>query len=162
VFAGIVPDGSSAVPVAVAAFAWKSVVHVMSEKSPFSSKTFEANHVIFDERHAAEAIYVIKSGSVEIRIGTLGDNPQVLGPLQKGDVFGELALIENRSHQAAAVTLEETTVVEIPRDEFLKRLTSLDPVMKTVVMHLVARLREMTAKYGKRRDLMWEGWERKD
>ena len=74
-----------------------------------------------------------------------------------GFVFGELALLENRSHQAAAVAVEKTEVLEVPREEFIKKLNASDPVMKTVVNHLVSRLRQITSELGKREDASWGG-----
>jgi NTE family protein len=125
-------------------------VMVMSEKTTFSRKTFEPNRTIFDEGDPADTVYILRSGAVEIRIGTRGDYPRTLTKVKVGDVFGELALLEKRSHEAAAFALEESEVLEVPRDEFIKRLNASDPVMKTVVNHLVSRLREMTSEFKKR------------
>jgi len=117
----------------------------MSENTTFSRKTFEPNHTIFDEGDPADTVFILRSGAVEIRIGTLGENPRTLTKIKVGDVFGELALLENRSHGAAAIALEKSEVLEVPREEFIKRLNASDPVMKTVVNHLVSRLQEMTS-----------------
>ena len=127
----------------------------MSETSPFKHRTFEPNCVIFSEGDPAEAVYVIKSGSVVIRIGTRGDNPQTVTTLGEGDIFGELALLENRSHSATAVAVEKTETVEVPHEEFLKRLNASDPIMKVVVNRLVLRLRELTSELEKRGDFIW-------
>lgn len=117
----------------------------MSENTTFSRKTFEPNHTIFAEGDPADTVFILRSGAVEIRIGTLGEHPRTLTKIKVGDVFGELALLENRSHGAAAIALEKSEVLEVPREEFIKRLNASDPVMKTVVNHLVSRLREMTS-----------------
>jgi len=119
-------------------------VGVMSEKTAFRHRIFEANSTIFDEGDPAETVYVLRSGAVEIRIGTRGDYPRPLARVKVGDLFGELALLEDRSHEAAAIALEKSEVLEVPREEFMKRLNASDPVMKAVVNHLVSRLKEMT------------------
>jgi len=120
----------------------------VSETESFKRRKFEPNQAIFNEGDAADTVYILRSGAVEIRIGTRGDNPRSLTTVKKiGDVFGELALLENRSHGAAAITLEASEVLEVPREEFIKRLNASDPVMKTVVNHLVSRLREMTNEF---------------
>ena len=116
----------------------------MGEKADFGRKTFEANRTIFDEGDPADAVYVLRSGAVEIRAGTRGDNPRSLATIKVGEVFGELALLEDRSHKAAAVALEKSEVLEVPRKAFLDRLNASDPIMKAVVNHLVSRLKEMT------------------
>ncbi len=119
----------------------------VSETESFKRRKFEPNQAIFNEGDAADTVYILRSGAVEIRIGTRGDNPRPLTRVKIGDVFGEMALLENRSHGAAAVTLEASEVLEVPREEFIKRLNASDPVMKTVVNHLVSRLREMTNEF---------------
>ena len=116
----------------------------MSDKPIFKKKTLAANQVIFDERSPADCVYILSSGAVEIRVGTLSDNPSRLTTIRVGDVFGELALLEDRPHRAEAIATEPTEVLEIPRKEFLDRLNAADPVMKTVVNHLVRRLQQMT------------------
>lgn len=117
---------------------------VMGEESKFRRKTYDAHRMIFDEGDEADSVYVLSKGAVEIRIGTRGDYPRPITTIKVGDVFGELALLENRCHHAAAVTLERSEVLVAPREEFLKRLNAADPVMKAVVNHLVSRMREMT------------------
>ena len=121
-----------------------------AEETAFVRKTIPANRTIFDEGDTAEKVYVLSSGAVEIRVGTLSDNPRSLTVVKIGDVFGEMALLQDRRHQAAAVTLEESEVLEVPRDEFIDRLNSADPVMRAVVNHLVSRLSEMTVDFKKR------------
>ncbi|MDP6832005.1 MAG: cyclic nucleotide-binding domain-containing protein [Alphaproteobacteria bacterium] len=115
-----------------------------AETTAFRRKIFEANQVIFDEGDSADTAYILRSGKVDIRIGTRGDNPGILTTIKVGDVFGELALMEDRAHRAAAIAMEQSEVLIIPRDEFIRRLVASDPVMKTVVSHLARRLRETT------------------
>ena len=119
----------------------------MSDETPFIRRTYPANRTVFDEGAAADTVYVLSSGAVEIRVGTLSDNPRTLTVVKVGDVFGEMALLQGRRHQAAAVTLEESEVLEVPREEFIDRLNAADPVMRAVVNHLVSRLSEMTVDF---------------
>ncbi|MDP6875222.1 MAG: Crp/Fnr family transcriptional regulator [Alphaproteobacteria bacterium] len=129
----------------------------MSDNPIFNRKRFEANQTIFDERSPAEWVYILSSGAVEIRAGTLSDNPSTRATVAVGDVFGEVALLESRPHSAAAIAIEPTEVLEIPRKEFINRLNASDPVMKTVVNHLVRRLQEMTDELEELRNAAWEG-----
>ena len=110
----------------------------------FTRKTFEPGQTVFDEGDAAETVYLLRSGAVEIRTGTRTAKPRTLAKVKVGEVFGEMALLENRSHGATAAALEKSEILEVPRDEFMKRLGALDPVMKSVVNHLMSRLRDLT------------------
>ena len=65
----------------------------MSEEKTFKRKTFPANRTIFDEGDVADTVYVLSSGAVEIRVGTLSDHPRTLTVIKVGDVFGEMAIV---------------------------------------------------------------------
>ncbi|MDP6832709.1 MAG: cyclic nucleotide-binding domain-containing protein [Alphaproteobacteria bacterium] len=109
----------------------------------FTRKSFEPSQLVFDEGDAAESVYVLRSGSVKIRVAGENGKSATLADVEIGEVFGEVALLENRSHRAKAVASEKSVVLEIPRDEFLRRLNASDPVMKSVVNHLISRLRDV-------------------
>ena len=111
----------------------------------FTRNTFEASQMIFDKGDAAESVYVLRSGLVDIRLGTRGKNASTLGQVRAGEVFGEVALLENRCHRASAIAREKSVILEIPRDEFMRRLDAADPIMKSVVGHLIARLQDITS-----------------
>mgnify|MGYP002633517101 CR=1 FL=1 len=133
---------------------------VISDISQFEVRTFEPNQVIFDEGDAAQTVYILRKGAVDIKVGTRGEAPRVLITIRPGEIFGELALLENRSHRASAVTTEKTEVLEVPHQDFLDRLDASDPVMKAVLNHLVSRLREMMSEEKSYGDVSWAGWKK--
>ncbi len=121
----------------------------MIETTTFHRRTFQPGDVIFDVGDFAGAIYTIVSGAVEIRAKSLGGDFHPVALMGRGEVFGEVALIEGRLHQGTAVAMGKTVVVEIKRREFFSRLISLDPLMKKVVVHLATSLHETTDKLKK-------------
>ena len=111
--------------------------------SDFKKLAFEPNETIFEEDQPADAVFLIVGGQVEIRTGLRDNSPQRLAVCKKGDVIGEMALIEDRPHTASAVALTRTTVLAMPRLEFMRRVKDMDPVMRGIVLTLVGRLRQM-------------------
>lgn len=105
--------------------------------------TFDANSTIFDEWDNPDRAYLIREGVVEIRTGAHGKFPQRLALRSKGDVIGEMALVDDQPRMASAIALRHTEVVEIPREDFRRRVDMLDPLMKKVILLMVGRLREM-------------------
>ena len=104
---------------------------------------------------------VVKRGRVEVRMGTLGDNPQVIGGAGPGELIGEMCLFDDTPHMASVVALEETEVNAMSRDEFLKRLDEMDPVLKTSVKMIIRRARQMAIALRKRGgDANWYAFER--
>ncbi|MBT5375144.1 MAG: cyclic nucleotide-binding domain-containing protein, partial [Rhodospirillaceae bacterium] len=108
----------------------------MANDLSFQRLTIDSHKMIFDEGDEGDAAYLISQGVVEIRQGTKGQNPQRLATLKKGDIFGEMALFDNRPRMAAAVTMEATELVAISRQEFNARMETVDPVLTKVVLYL--------------------------
>ena len=120
---------------------------------------FDKNKTIFDEGDEGDAAYLIVRGKVEIRKGVRTSQPQILATLSKGDVFGEMALFDNAARMAQAVALTKVETIRISRDEFHKRLDSVDPVMRTIVLYLVHRVRGMADQFMRKKSgVNWHEW----
>lgn len=105
--------------------------------------TFPAGAILLKEGEFGDCAYVIVDGWVEIRIGQSGPRPKTIGSRRRGDVIGEMALLDGKPHMASAVAMEETVVNAMPRDEFRRRLESMDPVMRAILKMMSDRMREM-------------------
>jgi len=99
-------------------------------------KSYKAGDVIFNEGDPAEELFVVKTGSVEIRLGN-----RLLDTLPERSIFGEMALIDHGPRSATAVAVTDTTIVPIGEKQFLF-LVSRTPFFAINVMTvLVQRLR---------------------
>lgn len=77
-------------------------------------KRFEAGERIFLENDPGEAMYVVRSGAVDII--TFG---RVLDRVGIGGIFGELALMNDAPRAAAALASQPTEVLVIDKPTFL-------------------------------------------
>ncbi len=104
--------------------------------APF--RHFDAGEKIFLEEEPATAMYMVRSGRVDvITYGTVLEN------VRSGGIFGEMALIDDEPRSAAAIAAEPTEVVAIDRPTFLAVVRD-DPQFALKVMSLLAvRLRRM-------------------
>ncbi|HPD61401.1 MAG TPA: cyclic nucleotide-binding domain-containing protein [Thermodesulfobacteriota bacterium] len=74
--------------------------------------------VIFRQGDPADCFYVIRSGKIKaVRKNEEGVETD-LGVLGPGDGFGEYALLTGTPRTASAVTLEETVVSALPKEQF--------------------------------------------
>lgn len=115
--------------------------------APRSSRTFEDGEVVFCESEAGDEAFVIVSGTVEISVGS-GKDKAVVATLGRGEVFGEMALIDDEPRMATATAVGETAVYVVPQDVFKKRLSWLaeeDRLISHIIETLVSRLREQMA-----------------
>jgi len=124
----------------------------MNEDSPFDFslldqigapyRFFDAGEKIFLEDDAADTMYMVRSGRVDvITYGTVLEN------VRAGGIFGEMALIDGGCRSAAAMATEPTEVVEIDKRTFLTIIRS-DPQFALQVMSLLAnRLRRINKEH---------------
>lgn len=129
-------------------------------KTGFETIRYEANKVIFEEGEPGDAAYLIVHGQVEIRKGMKSSNPQTLAVLGKNDIFGEMALFDDSQRMAEAVARTRLELIAIKRDEFNRRLETIDPVIKAISLYLVERVRHMANEFMKRKDPNWGQWKK--
>jgi CRP-like cAMP-binding protein len=129
-------------------------------KTGFETLRYEENKVIFEEGEPGDAAYLIMHGQVEIRKGMKTSNPQTLAVLKKNDIFGEMALFDDSPRMAEAMSRTKVELVAINRKEFNRRLETIDPVMKTISLYLVNRVRTMANEFMKRKDPNWGKWKK--
>jgi CRP-like cAMP-binding protein len=75
-------------------------------------RTVIAGDTVFDEGSASTSLFLIKSGSLEIRKKTSGDE-QTVALLAAGSNFGEMALLDHSARAATVVAKENTELLEI-------------------------------------------------
>ena len=80
----------------------------------FATQTFKENEYILHEGDAATAVFIIKEGDVEVLKKEMHSNEQHhLSYLSKGDIVGELALIDQGPRSASVRALTATQVLAI-------------------------------------------------
>ena len=101
---------------------------------------FKAGDVIFQQGDAAEELYVVQSGTVEIRLGN-----RVLDTLSELSIFGEMALIDRSPRSATAVAATDVSLVPVGEKQFLF-LVSRTPHFALNVMRVLAQRLRTTNK----------------
>lgn len=101
---------------------------------------FSVGKLVFREGDSGTVAYRILSGCVEISIQENGQK-LVLASLGEGEIFGEMAMIENRPRSASARVVEPTEVELINRDDFFSTLESDGERMLPLLTTIFERLR---------------------
>jgi CRP/FNR family cyclic AMP-dependent transcriptional regulator len=74
-------------------------------------KFFEPGKIIFQEGDRGEELYIIIEGEIEIRKTTYSKSTKTLITLHKGDIFGEMSLIDKKARSATAVATQPTKLL---------------------------------------------------
>lgn len=106
-------------------------------------KTFAEGRVVFREGEEGSCAYVIQTGAVDI-VRDTGDTKVVLGHLEAGSIFGEMALIDHAPRMASAITAEPTTLVLVKEADLRAKLEAADPFVARLLNMLVSNIRSIT------------------
>ena len=102
---------------------------------------------IFKEGDNGDGVYVVRDGLVEIS-GLVDQKVRlVFSQVGPGDIFGEMAVIEDKPRSACAVAKADTTVYFIPRAEMLALVERSPALALALLREISHRLREFNRQY---------------
>ena len=96
--------------------------------------------MLFEEGDQGETAYVIDDGEIEI-LKISGDRQVLLNVLGTGDVFGEMALLDNSPRMAGARATVPTSLLAIKKTTFDNLLDTSPSAARSMFDTVVARLR---------------------
>jgi CRP-like cAMP-binding protein len=111
-------------------------------------RVFSAGEVVFREGDAGRQMYVINAGRVDVFRHANGGQVHV-GSLGPGDIFGEMALVDDLPRSATVVAVEENTrILEIDHALFIY-LVGQQPTFALMVLKAISlRLRTQYEYHG--------------
>jgi CRP/FNR family transcriptional regulator len=113
-------------------------------------RSYDAGETIFREGEPAVMFHFILGGRVKIVKSAAGGRDVILEIFGPGDPVGALAVYDERDFPAAAVALEPTSLLSIPRQEFFAVLASNPMLARGLLMGLTRRMIELTRKLAER------------
>ncbi len=125
----------------------------MTDEAAFTKKSYAPGTVIFEEDEPGDFIYLLTSGKVEIRKNIKGGTKKI-AILEKGDIMGEMSLLDGRPHMATAIALKETHVTLMAKEIFETKVAAMDPILRSAVQTLVKRARQMSETFEMEEDYM--------
>ena len=97
---------------------------------------------LFREGDHGDRAYVVQEGMIDI-VKNGSDGEIVLGTIEKGGIFGEMALIDDQPRMASAVAASTSTIIVIGRDVFQHKLLKCDPFVRGLLGIFVKNIRSM-------------------
>jgi CRP-like cAMP-binding protein len=109
---------------------------------------YHKDDVIFKEGSRGREMYVIYSGGVRIVKREEEERDTVLATLEPGELFGEMALIDDEPRSATAIAVDDDTkLISLDRARFMYLLRH-EPEFALIVMGtLCERVREKNVQY---------------
>ncbi len=105
-------------------------------------RNLEPGQDLFKAGDPGEALFIVASGEVEISVVDRAGQKIVLTGRHRGDVFGELAMLDEGTRTATATALIETELLELDRSDLLLLVTQ----KPEAALHLLGAMGAMTRK----------------
>ena len=104
-------------------------------------QTYKKDNMVLIEEEVGSTMFIILNGRVKIsRISDEG-REVILSILVDGDFFGEMSILDGQTRSANAVTLEDTEMLIIRRENFLRMLYDYPQISINLLKELAHRLR---------------------
>ncbi len=107
-------------------------------------RRFDKGEVIFHQGDVGTSLFIIRKGQVAIRLSSDDGKEVILTLLDRGDFFGELALLDGEPRSTDAVAREESDLLILQREDFQRFLDSRPQVAKGLLAALSRLVRRVT------------------
>jgi len=104
-------------------------------------RAFKKGALIFSQGDNGDALYGIASGQVRIFSADDKGHEVFLNDLGPGDTFGEIALLDGLPRTASAIAVAGSSLIVMPRQEFLEHLRQDSDLAIHLMQLLCSRLR---------------------
>lgn len=102
-------------------------------------QTIAAGKIIFKEGDEGEHMHILQSGRVKVSKSIAGKE-QILAILEKGDFFGEMAIVNKVRRTATIITLDQVELLSFNRQGFLSMIEKNAKIALNIIDKLCRRL----------------------
>jgi len=102
--------------------------------------------MIFCEYEPGNSFYLIQDGRVQIT-KVMGDIEKAIDILRPGELFGEMAILEEAPRSASAIALDEVTVLEFNRANFEILMQGNPQIALTLLKTFVKRIYDQRRRF---------------
>ncbi|HKK47697.1 MAG TPA: cyclic nucleotide-binding domain-containing protein, partial [Alkalispirochaeta sp.] len=107
-----------------------------------TTRQLSAGQMLFAQGDPGDALYIVRSGSIEITVQTGPDEEVPVATLHPGDFLGEMSLFDHAPRSATCRAREDTTVLRMDETDF-SALMAAEP---TAAISIMYRMLAITAE----------------
>jgi CRP-like cAMP-binding protein len=110
--------------------------------SCLQTEKFKKDTSVVLETDEGSTLFIIKKGQVKISRGSNSGREVILAILGEGDFFGEMSLLDGLSRSANVITLTDSELLLLHRDDFLLFIEKNPQIAISLLKELALRLRK--------------------
>ena len=111
-------------------------------------RTYPKGSVILFQGDPGDSLYVLRQGRAKVVLIGEDGREVILGVLEPGGHFGELALIDDQPRSAHVIAMEDSQLLILRREDFRRRVEANPSVAWALLTELSRRLRRADQKIG--------------
>lgn len=109
-------------------------------------RAFNKQEIVFLKGDPGFGLYLIRGGRVKICALDSQGAELVFTFLSKGDLLGDMAILDGKSRSATAIAVEDTDTLFLDRNEFLEFLRESPQACVSIIAMLCQRLRRLSTQ----------------
>lgn len=107
---------------------------------------FAAGEVVLRHQDASDQIFFIVEGTVRLTFYAMSGQEVILGDLDAGEMFGELAAIDGMRRSATGVVKADALLAIMPADAFLSLLRTNHDIAFAILRRMTRLVRRLTER----------------
>ncbi|MDQ6478257.1 cyclic nucleotide-binding domain-containing protein [Dyadobacter sp. LHD-138] len=116
--------------------------NVLSSIAPIMKEvTYQEGQEIFAKGDTGDSMFIIYSGEIGIY-----DGSKQLALFDKGEIFGELALLDTEPRSASTVAESDVLLFRVDQEDFFELMEERDEILRNVLRILCQRIRVQNEK----------------
>jgi CRP/FNR family transcriptional regulator len=104
-----------------------------------SNRNYHPNQMIFSENEPGLDLFILQKGKVKIT-KLIKENDVILNIMKPGDIFGEMALLDNKPRSASAIAMEPVELMVINKNNFESMVQTQPQLMSKIITVLSERV----------------------
>lgn len=108
-------------------------------------RSYPKKMLVVQEGEPGSSMFIIIRGSVKVSSYAADGREVVLSILEKGDFFGEMALLDEDPRSATVTTMEDSELGQIRRTDFERLMLEMPQIMRKLLAEVVSRLRRTSS-----------------
>ncbi|MFC1743978.1 sensor histidine kinase [Candidatus Riflebacteria bacterium] len=113
----------------------------------FDIQQFGPSEIIFRENDTSNGLFLVYTGSVQVLKGVEDGQEVVLAEIGAGNIFGEMALFDERKRSGTIKTIEDCKLLHLSNKNFLNLIRNFPDIGLDILGTLVGRMRNLHTKY---------------
>ena len=109
------------------------------------TRFISAGTQLFQEGETGDCAYIIQRGEIELSL-IINGTPCGFATLKEGELFGEMALIDNNARSATAVAKTDVELLIISKKYISQKIELSDPTVRMLLQLVLDRYRDVHAR----------------